>query len=70
MLDPTGIVPSWNPGAQRFKEYAPSEIIGLHFSRLYSEEDQKAGLPARALETANREGKLDSAMLFASAKLR
>ena len=33
MLDPTGIVTSWNPGAQRFKGYAPSEIIGQHFSR-------------------------------------
>ncbi|HTF76721.1 MAG TPA: PAS domain S-box protein, partial [Bradyrhizobium sp.] len=28
MLDPTGIVTSWNPGAQRIKGYAPSEIIG------------------------------------------
>src|SRR5450432_684438 len=60
MLDPTGIVTSWNPGAQRFKGYAPSEIIGLHFSRFYSEEDQKAGLPARALETADREGTFES----------
>ena len=35
MLDPTGIVTSWNPGAQRFKGYTPSEIIGQHFSRFY-----------------------------------
>ena len=42
MLDPTGIVTSWNPGAQRFKGYTPSEIIGQHFSRFYTEEDQKA----------------------------
>ena len=60
MLDPTGIVTSWNPGAQRFKGYAPAEIIGQHFSRFYSEEDRKAGLPARALETAAREGKFES----------
>ena len=50
MLDPTGIVTSWNPGAQRVKGYAPAEIIGQHFSRFYTEEDQKTGLPARALE--------------------
>ena len=36
MLDPTGIVSSWNPGAQRFKGYTASEIIGQHFSRFYS----------------------------------
>ena len=60
MLDPSGIVTSWNPGAQRFKGYTAAEIIGQHFSRFYSEEDQKAGLPARALETAKREGKFES----------
>lgn len=60
MLDPTGIVTSWNPGARRFKGYTPAEIIGQHFSRFYSEEDRKVGLPARALETAAREGKFES----------
>jgi PAS domain S-box-containing protein len=60
MLDPTGIVTSWNPGAQRFKGYSAAEIIGLHFSRFYTEEDQKAGLPSRALETAAREGKFEN----------
>jgi PAS domain S-box-containing protein len=60
MLDPSGIVSSWNPGAQRFKGYKPEEIIGQHFSRFYSEEDRKSGLPARALETAVREGKFES----------
>ena len=60
MLDSSGIVTSWNPGAQRFKGYTAAEIIGHHFSRFYSEEDQKAGLPARALETAAREGKFES----------
>jgi PAS domain S-box-containing protein len=60
MLDPSGIVTSWNPGAQRFKGYAPAEIIGQHFSRFYGEEDRKAGLPARALATAAREGTFES----------
>src|SRR5829696_3774244 len=60
MLDPTGIVTSWNPGAQRFKGYAPPEIIGQHFSRFYTEEDQKRGIPALALATALREGKFES----------
>ena len=60
MLDPTGIVTSWNAGAQRFKGYAAHEIIGQHFSRFYTEEDKAAGLPARALETATREGKFEA----------
>ena len=60
MLDPMGIVTSWNPGAQRFKGYAAAEIIGQHFSRFYTEEDQKDGLPARALEVAAREGKFEN----------
>ena len=60
MLDPTGIVSSWNPGAQRFKGYTADEILGEHFSRFYSEEDRATGLPARALATAQGEGKFES----------
>jgi PAS domain S-box-containing protein len=45
MLDPTGIVSSWNPGAERIKGYLPNEIIGQHFSRFYTEEDRESGLP-------------------------
>lgn len=64
MLDPTGIVTSWNPGAQRFKGYEPSEIIGEHFSRFYTEDDRAIGLPAKALEIAEREGKFESEGAF------
>ncbi|HEV2566591.1 MAG TPA: PAS domain S-box protein [Microvirga sp.] len=60
MLDPTGVVASWNPGAQRFKGYTESEIIGEHFSRFYTEEDRAAELPRRVLETAAREGKFEA----------
>ena len=60
LLDPSGIVTTWNPGAQRSKGYTANEIIGQHFSRFYTEEDQKAGLPARALETAKRDGNFEA----------
>ncbi|MEI9803304.1 MAG: PAS domain S-box protein [Pseudolabrys sp.] len=60
MLDPSGVISSWNPGAQRFKGYTADEIIGQHFSRFYTDEDRASGLPARALETAVREGKFES----------
>lgn len=60
MLDPTGIVTSWNLGAERFKGYRADEILGEHFSRFYSPEDRVAGIPARALETAAREGRFEA----------
>ena len=60
MLDPQGIVNNWNPGAERIKGYKASEIIGQHFSRFYTEEDRAAGVPARALATAEREGKFEA----------
>jgi PAS domain S-box-containing protein len=59
ILDPTGIVTSWNPGAQRFKGYAPDEILGRHFSCFYTEEDRLADLPGRALRTARSEGRFE-----------
>ncbi|PDS81283.1 PAS domain-containing sensor histidine kinase [Rhizobium sp. L43] len=59
MLSPEGIVTSWNTGAQRFKGYKPSEILGEHFSRFYLEEDRAAGIPARALATAAEQGRFE-----------
>jgi len=59
MLDPTGIVSSWNPGARRFKGYEAAEIIGSHFERFYTPEDRAAALPRRALEIAEREGRFE-----------
>jgi len=60
MLDPMGVVASWNPGAERFKGYCADEIIGQHFSRFYTPEDRKEGVPARALRTALTEGKFEA----------
>jgi PAS domain S-box-containing protein len=59
MLDDSGIVTSWNPGARSFKGYEASEIIGQHFSRFYTDEDRKAGLPARALTIARETGRFE-----------
>ena len=55
-LDTDGNVTSWNLGAQRIKGYAADEILGKHFSQFYTPEDAAAGLPAQALQTAEREG--------------
>lgn len=60
MLDPGGNVVSWNPGARRFKGYEDYEIIGQHFSRFYTAEDQATDLPARALKIAQSEGRFEN----------
>ena len=60
MLDPDGYVVSWNPGAQRFKGYKASEIIGQHFSHFYTPEDREKGLPQKALAVAASEGRYES----------
>jgi PAS domain S-box-containing protein len=59
MLDASGLVTSWNAGAERIKGYAPEEIIGQHFSRFYVDEDREAGRPAHALRTAEAEGRFE-----------
>jgi osomolarity two-component system sensor histidine kinase TcsA len=59
MLDIDGRVASWNAGAQAFKGYTKSEIVGQHFSRFYSEDDRKAGKPELELRTALRDGRVE-----------
>ncbi len=59
MLSPEGNVASWNSGAQRFKGYRASEILGQHFSRFYLDADREAGLPGRALAIAVTEGRFE-----------
>jgi len=56
MLDAEGNVISWNQGAERIHGYPASEILGKHFSILFTEEDLKAGKAKDELETAAREG--------------
>ena len=60
MLDTDGRIASWNAGARRFKGYEPDEIIGQHFSRFYTPQDQAAGIPAAALATAQQEGRFEA----------
>lgn len=58
-LDPTGIVLTWNSGAQRLKGYAPDEIIGKHFSTFYSAADIANGKPEWEIATAIRDGRVE-----------
>ncbi len=60
MLDPAGIVTSWNPGAERFHGYRASEIIGKHFSIFYTPDDRQAGMPARVLQIVTSAGRFET----------
>lgn len=60
MLDPNGIVTSWNRGAERIKGYRADEVVGHHFSLFYTERDRSAGLPTLALRTAEQEGRFEA----------
>ena len=60
MLDPNGIVSSWNAGAERIKGYRATEIIGRHFSQFYTEEDRALKIPHRALAVATETGKFEA----------
>jgi PAS domain S-box-containing protein len=60
MLDPTGMVVSWNAGAERIKGYTASEIIGQHFSRFYPQEDIDQGKPEEELRLAAAQGRSEA----------
>lgn len=57
-LDVDGRVVSWNAGAERIKGWSAEEILGQHFSTFYPA-DTRAETPARLLEVARREGRVE-----------
>jgi PAS domain S-box-containing protein len=59
ILDPNGIVTTWNPGAQRIKGFTAEQIIGRHFSSFYPEEVRYSGKCEAELEIAAREGRFE-----------
>ncbi len=63
MIDPEGRVLTWNDGARAIKGYEPEEIIGESFSRFFTEEDVASGRPARLLERARQEGRVEDEAL-------
>ncbi len=57
MLGPDGNVVNWNVGGKRTYGYTATEATGHHFRRFYTSEDQKRGVPERALQLATETGK-------------
>ncbi len=59
LLSADGFIRSWNEGASDLTGYLPSEIIGKHFSAMYTAEAIAQGLPEHNLAQAAKEGKLE-----------
>ncbi|HEV2696973.1 MAG TPA: PAS domain S-box protein [Terriglobales bacterium] len=59
VLDPSGNISSWNPGAQRLKGYSAGEIIGKHFSVFYTAADLAKDKPAYELAVASKVGRFE-----------
>jgi PAS domain S-box-containing protein len=59
ILDTEGNIATWNAGAEAIKGWKAPDIIGQHFSTFYPPESIAAGLPARELEGAVREGRYE-----------
>lgn len=60
MIDPNGIVKTWNVGAERIKGYTPNEVIGTNFSRFFTDDDITKGEPLRILQYATDHGMFQS----------
>jgi PAS domain S-box-containing protein len=59
LLDPEGVIRSWNRGAARIMGYTEDEAVGQHFSLFYGDEDLASEKPRRELETATRDGRVE-----------
>ena len=57
MLDPNGLVSTWNKGAESMKGYKAEEIIGKSFETFSTPEDRAKGTPQRLLDEAKEHGK-------------
>jgi PAS domain S-box-containing protein len=59
MLDPRGVVATWNAGAEKIKGYRADEIVGQHFSRFYPRECVASGKCEYELEMASAQGRFE-----------
>jgi PAS domain S-box-containing protein len=58
LLDPKGLIVSWNAGAERIKGYRAEEIIGQHF-RIFYPPDAEPGYPESELRMAAARGRFE-----------
>jgi PAS domain S-box-containing protein len=58
-MSPSGVITSWNQGAERLKGYTAPEILGRHYSCFFAPEDRKQHKPEKALQIAARTGRFE-----------
>lgn len=54
MINPEGIIESWNEGAEKLKGYKAEEVLGKHISIFYTKEDRENKLDRTVLEMARK----------------
>src|SRR5215469_5453312 len=59
VIDLNGAIRSWNSGARALLGYAASEVMGLHFSQLYTKADRLAGIALNVLKSAEERGRYE-----------
>src|SRR5688572_17677931 len=59
ILDPNGIVKTWNAGAARIKGYSKDEIIGRSFTLFYPLDAIASGFPQEELRQAAKHGRFE-----------
>src|SRR5438874_2605709 len=52
LLDSDGVIISWNAGALQILGYEARELLGEPFSRLFTREERRTGVPRQALLSA------------------
>ena len=56
LIDPAGLIISWNSGAKRIKGYEEADVLGRHFSIFYPPAERMRGVPEQLLAVAERDG--------------
>jgi PAS domain S-box-containing protein len=59
LLDSDGYVITWSPGAEQIKGYSEDEVLGLHFSRFFTQEDRDRNRPAELMHLAAARGRVE-----------
>jgi PAS domain S-box-containing protein len=60
MLDPRGLITSWNRGAERIKQFTAAEILGRHYREFYPPEERARGEPEHNLDIARDCGRYEA----------
>jgi PAS domain S-box-containing protein len=56
-FDPSGLITSWNPGAETLLGWKAEEAKGKHGRIIFTDEDQAAGTPEDEIDRARRDGR-------------